>query len=357
MSNNGSTINRLMEDFTQTTESSGEILNMVIRKEDEFTPYEVLYLFQHLLGMKVRYKPHEKVAFILFMRYKEIEIAFVLNKFSFEFHQSETDDHNEVYTEIKTKIRQAIILSQSEFIADAEVSITARNVILPNYYIRFERAFESLEYQIENNLKDRSDWPHNDHRADCFINSYALHIVSYMEHVLTLLYPFSDSYNSRIDIKSFVFQCIYDKIDSLLMILMSRDVEIKNRIAQLIKYIRNPIAHGYLTRAYFGDVLIPDIGFIPMSYSNYTLSSQNYPFFPVNLEHQYSEMREIKDSFDNLVVKLYPNATTIIKSGLSIKCDPVSRQEYVLVIQDSETTNDFISREQYKVDNMMNMDW
>ena len=91
--------------------------------------------------------------------------------------------------------------------------------------------------------------------------------------------------------------------------------------------------------------------------SNYTLSSQNYPFFPVNLEHQYSEMREIKDSFDNLVVKLYPNATTIIKSGLSIKCDPESRQEYVLVIRDSETTNDFISREQYKVDNMMNMDW
>ena len=68
-------------------------------------------------------------------------------------------------------------------------------------------------------------------------------------------------------------------------------------------------------------------------------------------------MREIKDSFDNLVVKLYPSATTIIKSGLSIKCDPVSRQEYVLAIQDSDTTNDFISREQHKVDIMMNMDW
>ena len=153
-----------------------------------------------------------------------------------------------------------------------------------------------------------------------------------------------------------MYSSIYDKIDAFneLDVWGCRD---KNKIAQLIKYVRNPIAHGYLTRAYFGDVLIPDIGFIPMSYSNYTLSSQNYPFFPVNLEHQYSEMREIKDSFDNLVVKLYPNATTIIKSGLSIKCDPESRQEYVLVIRDSETTNDFISREQYKVDNMMNMDW
>jgi len=357
MSTNGSTINRLMEDFTQTTKSSDEILNMVMREEKEFTPYEVLYLFQHLLGMKVRYKPHEKVAFILFMQYKEIEIAFVLNKFSFEFHQSETDDHNEVYTEIKTKIRQAIILSQSEFIADAEVGIAARNVILPNYYIRFERAFECLEYQIENNLNDRSDWPHNDHRADCFINSYALHVVSYIEHISTLLYPFSDSYDAQMDIKSFVTQCIFNKLDCLFSGLPSEDMQIKDKLQQITRYVRNPVAHGYLTRVYFGDVLIPDLGYIPMSYSNYKLSSQNYLFLPVNLEYQYNELKKIKESFDYLVEQIYPNATEIIKSGLRIKCDSKSRLEYLSVTQDNVCTEDFILKEHNKLDIMINMDW
>ena len=346
-----------MEGFAQTVESSEATLNMLELEEDEFTPYEVLYLFQHILGMKVRYKPDEKVAFILFLQYQNIEIAYVLKKFSFKFHMREVDNHAEVNNEIKEKIKHAIELSQNVFTEDAESSIIERNVIFPNYYLRFERAFECLENQIEYNLSNRSDWPQNDHRADCFINSYALHIVSYIEHVLTLLYPFSDSYNTQTDIKSYVFQCIYDKIDSLLVILMSGDVQMKNKIAQLIKYVRNPIAHGYLTRAYFGDVLIPDIGYIPMSYSNYKLSSQNYPFFPVNLENQYHEMREIKGSFDNLVEKLYPNAITIIKSGLSIKCNPKSRQEYVSVIKNSDDTTDFVSRELYKVDVMMNMDW
>jgi hypothetical protein len=69
----------------------------------------------------------------------------------------------------------------------------------------------------------------------------------------------------------------------------------------------------YLTRAYFG-----------MSYSGYwinSMSDSNYPEFaeqskfPVNLEHQYSEMRAIKDKFRNLVVKLYPIATTTKNQG------------------------------------------
>lgn len=357
MKNYKKTIKKLMEDFTQTNESTDETHNVLIRKEDEFTPYEVLYLFQHILGMKVRYKPHEKVAFILFMRYKEIDIAYVLNKFSFEFHLRKIDDHNEVYTEIKTKIREAIDLSQSVFTADAMRSIGNRNVILPNYYQRFRIAFECLEQQIENNLSNRSDWPLNEHRADCFINSYALHVVSYIEHVSTLLYPFSDSYDTQTDMKSFVTLCIFNKLDCLFSGRAAEDMQIKESLQQITKYVRNPIAHGYLTRVYFGDVLIPDLGYIPMSYSNYKLSSQNYPFFPVNLEYQYNELKKIKESFDYLVEQIYPNATEIIKSGLRIKCDPKSRHDYVSIIQDSDKTKDFISRELYIVDATMNMEW
>ncbi|MDD2230500.1 MAG: hypothetical protein PHY48_13960 [Candidatus Cloacimonetes bacterium] len=357
MMTNISTIKRLMEGFAQTVESSEATLNMLELEEDDFTPYEVLYLFQHILGMKVRYKPDEKVAFILFLQYQKIEIAYVLKKFSFKFHMREVDNHAEVNNEIKEKIKHAIELSQNVFTEDAESSIIERNVIFPNYYLRFERAFECLENQIEYNLSNRSDWPQNDHRADCFINSYALHIVSYIEHVSTLLYPFSDSYDAQIDLKSFVSQRMYDKIDCLFANPMSGGIQIKNKITRLNKYVRNPIAHGYLTRAYFGDVLIPDIGYIPMSLSNYKLSSQNYPFFPVNLEYQYNEMKEIKESFDYLMRQLYPNATEIIKSGLSINCDPKSRLEYLSVTQYSEYTEDFIASEQHKVDAMMNMEW
>lgn len=356
MITNRSTIKKLMEGFTQTSESSEETLQLVIL-EDEFTPYEVLYLFQHLLGMKVGYRPHEKVAFILFMQYEKMEIAFVLNKLSFQFHIRETDNHAEIYNEIKAKIRQAIGLSQSEFTADAESSISARNVILPNYFLRFERAFECLEQQIENNLSNRSDWPLNEHIADCYINSYALHVVSYIEHISTLLYPFSDSYDAQMDIKSFVTQCIFNKLDCLFSGLPSEDMQIKDKLQQITRYVRNPVAHGYLTRVYFGDVLIPDLGYIPMSYSNYKLSSQNYLFLPVNLEYQYNELKKIKESFDYLVEQIYPNATEIIKSGLRIKCDSKSRLEYLSVTQDNVCTEDFILKEHNKLDIMINMDW
>ena len=347
----------LMEDFTQPAESSDDILNMVYRDEDEFITYEVVYLFQRLLGMKVWYKPLEKVAFILFMRYKETDIAYVLSKLSFKFYQREIDEHDEIYNEIKEKIRNAIRLSQYEFKKDVERSIGDREVIFPNYTIRFERAFECLEVQVESNLNGGIDWPQYLHRADCFINSYALHLVSYMEHVLTLLYPFSESYDAQLDIKSFVTQNVSNKMESLFSGLPSDDMQIKDKLSQITKYVRNPIAHGYLTRAYLGDVLIPGIGYIPMSYSNYSLSTQNYPIIPVNLKHQYSEMREIKGSFDNLVEKLYPNATTIIKAGLDIKCDPKSRKKYMSVINNSDDTRDFILRELHRVYATINMEW
>ncbi len=359
-------IKELMIDFTQPIpvleNAFNQIItnseNFVIIEEDEFEPYEVLYLFKHILGMEVDFKPFEKIAFILYFLYKDIEMAFVLQKFSFNLYMKKIINYESIYSELRTKICEAIKLSHELFKEEAKNSINESNIMFPNYYLRFKRAFECLEEQIEYNLTNKNDWPKSDHRADCFINSYAIYLVSYIEHITILLYPFSDFYDPHNDIRKFVVNMkIIKKIENIFPNILSENTQIKDKINKLMNYIRNPIAHGFLTKNYFGDVLISDIRYVPMSYSNYKLSIQNYLYIPFNLEYQYAEIKEIKDIFDSITEQYYPNGIEIIKSGLDIYCDTKSRNEYLLITKDREKTEEFIKRKSEEVDHLINMDW
>ena len=359
-------IKELMIDFTQPITFVEEAFNQIIinsedfiiKEEDKFEPYEILYLFQHILGMKIDFKPFEKIAFILYFLYRNIEIAFVLQKLSFNLYIQKIINYESIYNELRTKIWEAIKLSNELFKIEAENSINKRNIVFPNYYLRFERAFECLEQQIEYNFTNKNDWPKCDHRADCFINSYAIYLVSYIEHITILLYPFSDYYDIQNDIKKFVVDTkIIEKIENIFPDILSENTLIKDKINLLINYIRNPIAHGYLTKNYFGNILIPDIGYVPMSYSNYKLSIQYYLYIPFNLEDQYTKMKEIKDIFDSITEQFYPNGIEIIKSGLDIHCDTKSQNEYLLITKDREKTKEYIIRKSYEVNYWINMDW
>lgn len=262
MEHNITTIKKIMKDFSQNPNSSSENLQRVVG-ESEITAYEVLYLFDHLLGMKVEFMPIEKIAFIINLQYRNIDTAFELCKFGLNIKMREVENQKNIYDEMIATLTKAIELSQKEFQKDAEESIKKRNIILPNYTNRFLIALEYLEKQIEFNLTNSNDWPKNVNRADCYINSYSIHVISYIEHILSLLYPFSDYYDTQKNIKCFINKHLVDKIDCILSNQISENILIKEKITQVAKYIRNPIAHGYLTRNYFCEVQIPKLGYIP----------------------------------------------------------------------------------------------
>lgn len=348
-------VKALMREFSQEVLIGNETVNMVIRKEDDFAPFEVIYLFKTVMGMKVKFRPEEKVAFILYFHFRGILAAFVLRKLSFEFHLQEVDDHVSIYYDLKEVLSKSLRITNIAFKEESKKSITDRNVILPNYIHRFEQGFDTLEKYIESNLQNKCDWPLNIHRADCLLNSYAVHLMSYTEHLITLLYPFSYAYDKQPNLRKFVLERLSTKIDHILISLNTEDTSTKNRLVELYKHVRNPIGHGYLTKDYFGDVLVTGLGYIPMSFSDYKASSQNYHIIPIDLDDQYKELCEVRENFGLIVDKLYPCAIDIVKSGLGIKCDPESRKMYMRIIQIPDETQEYI--ENYQYDTMINMDW
>ncbi len=350
-------VEALMCEFSQEVLIGNEIVNMVIRIENDFAPFEIIYLFKTVLGMKVRFRPEEKVAFILYFHFRGILAAFVLRKLSFELHLQEVDDHISIYNELKEVLSKSLRITNIAFKEESKKSITDRNVILPNYIHRFEQGFDTLEKYIESNLQNKNDWPLNIHRADCLLNSYSVHLMSYTEHLITLLYPFSNAYNTHPNLRKFVLERLSTKIDHILTSLNTEDTLIKNRLLELYKYVRNPIGHGYLTKDYFGDVLVADLGYLPMSFSDYKISSQNYHIIPIDLDDQYKDLCDVRENFGLIVDKLYPCAIDIVKSGLGIKCDPESRKMYMRIIQNPDETQEYILRENYQYDTMINMDW
>jgi hypothetical protein len=66
---------------------------------------------------------------------------------------------------MRATIKQAIELTHVEFEKDANKSIKDGNIIFPNYYIRFVRAFDCLEQQIEDNLQNTPKDPRGEDKV------------------------------------------------------------------------------------------------------------------------------------------------------------------------------------------------
>lgn len=188
--------------------------------------------------------------------------------------------------------------------------------------------------------------------AKAALSSFA----SWIEHILVLLYPFSEDYQAN-EIKPFLKKTWGDKWK---MIFSSEDEQAQralNILKELAETYRNPFIHGSIKRG--GESFafhVPGAGAVTFLEDTERLEAENAlaqiseECFKEIIRKQEEAIRLISESGLRL-------AWRYVSSGLNVACDQKSREKYLAAQESEAAMNLFIEQTAYLEDRYANMDF
>lgn len=188
------------------------------------------------------------------------------------------------------------------------------------------------------------------------IEAYIDTFYSSLEHVLTLLYPFTDNFS---------FTKSYYK-DYIRNTRWSWDAKIKdvcgdvipselfNKIRKIKEVYRNHNAHGGFSREMMAFVYIPSFGryplFVGKEYLRGFIEAE-----PIELSYDmYIEAKNSFVDFWRILDERFQIQMMFIKSGLPV---PIETAQYTSGVGTVEHAQRVIDRIWFKINNQSNMDW
>lgn len=378
-------LKELLSDFSPRNENTVEPASTYIINygENTLNPDLMSYCFDTILGFKVYYRISEKVNYEIHFDYKGTHGYVVHRKLSYEFSIDET--YKEEIIILFSEVRGIL---EEYFLECSEISLNKNEFTMENEYIEYYEKFTFYEERIEElneksisikeeknqKLKDIDlgkgnavEWSkiyngyNKKHRKIILEMKYAIEsyidvFYSFLEHVLTLLYPFSDQFDLSV---SYYKNYIHNRgwtwnrkiIDTFSPLDMTETIK---KLREIKEIHRNRNAHGSFSKELKVYASIKGLGRYPLYVGKEYLQGFTEDF-DIQLNYdRYIEYKKVFHDFFDIADKEYPIPMVYIKTGLPISVDVDYLIEDVKNEDDAEKIADMLL---FELDNQLNMDW
>lgn len=318
-------------------------------------PFIIFFLFKRIKKFEIYFRTYEKVNFIIPFKYKNVSCIISDRKFGVFLSIENIENVEKIKTEILCKIKKATQIVDKLLQEESLLKIQNKEIRLPNFYNKLYNRynyFRKLSHEIYNSEKTFEKLYEASFYVDSMINCF----FSLLEHIMDLAFPFTNNFNQNINLLKTLKSSWKEKFKQLFD--LKNDIEankIYSKIYKIKNEYRNTIAHGFLNENYYCDVMIDDIGYIPLSFSKIN-NSIHYKLFTFD-DIIYKECIAAFDSVLDLFESKYYRPFLIIKAGLEINLEPEKYKKYKLILSSDENTKKYIDYEIYIKDVNVNMDW
>ncbi len=347
--------------------------------ENPLEPNLLAYCFDIILGFDVRYKIAEKVNYIIDFDYKGTFATVGHYKMSYRLSVDKKykEEIISVFSQVRPLLEQLFMLIGEQALANNDFSMKNE---APEYFSKlsfYETRIEKLE-QRKHIVQDKcrgkynvvkydqghtcmtpmgQDYLHSLHNEITYdIEAYIDTFFSALEHVLTLLYPFTNMPSLE---KSYYRNYIRNtkwawdvKICDICGALMPE--EIVSELRRIKEVYRNHNAHGGFSREMMAYVQIPNFGRFPMYVGKEYLKGFINGYSDTISHQMYLDAKRVFNAFWSYLDTQFEIPMMFIRSGLAI---PVNTEIYTNGIETREQAEWTIEKMWYDIDNQSNMDW
>ena len=346
--------------------------------ENPLNPNLLSYCFKNVLGFEVYFRIVEKVNYIIEFDYKSTYAKAEHKKMSYAIYVDE-----KYKTEIVEILENVKSLLEQLFTSIGEHALLNNKFYMKNEAPEYFEKKNFLENEIEqlnrnkNNISKKlngqfdvikqegyivwrpkgSDYLHKLNLELIYnIEAYIDTFYSALEHVLTLLFPFTNNFLSEHSYyKSFIrnTRWAWDaKVNDVCKNIISD--KLFQELRRVKEVYRNHNAHGGFSREMMAYVQITDFGAYPLYIGkNYLKGFLDNDEDKISYE-MYERIKEIFNEFWTMLKKNFEIPMMIIDSGLPI---PVDTKIYMKNIKGKDDAELFIQKQWYDIDNQSNMDW
>lgn len=347
--------------------------------ENPLNPDLMAYCFDVVLGFDVKYRIFEKVNYIIEFDYKGTFAT--VGHFKLSYRLSIEKQYRD---EIIATLEKVLPLLQQLFMLIGEHALSSNDFSMKNeapYYFSklafYETRIENLVHRtkiIEEKCRGKYDITEIDGKYKCMrmkgsdylralkteitydIEAYIDTFFSSLEHILTLLYPFTDRFpTDKSYYKCFIRNVKWhwdDKIQDVCGKLMPD--RITTALRRIKEVYRNHNAHGSFSREMMAYVQIPKFGRFPMYVGKEYLKGFVDGYSDKISYEMYLDAKNVFSDFWETLDREYKIPMLFVRSGLPISVDT---DRYTQNVSSAEDAQWLIKKMWYDIDNQSNMDW
>ncbi len=347
--------------------------------ENPLNPNLLAYCFDVILGFDVKYRIFEKVNFIIDFDYKGTFATVGHFKMSYQLSiQKEYRD------EIITCFEKVRPLLEDLFMKIGEQALNNNEFSMENesrdYFSKltfYEKRIDSLVHRkgiIEEKCYGKYEITKIDGKHTCMrmkgsdylralkmeitydIEAYIDTFFSTLEHVITLLYPFTVDFSSNTSYyKCYIRNTKWHWENKIKDVCgNSMPDRITSELRRIKEVYRNHNAHGGFSREMMAYVQIPHFGRFPMYVGKEYLKGFVGECSNTISYEMYLDAKRVFSEFWETLDTVYKIPMLFVRSGLPISVDTKRYTENVHNVKDAEW---LIDKMWFDIDNQSNMDW
>lgn len=367
-------IKSLLKDLCEGVNESEDFELSILRYSSiPISPDLMSYCLDEILGFKIHYRPFEKVNYYIQFSYKGTTGYVSHMKLSYEIGIAKKfkDEFLMILEECRSLLEELFIELSSK-------SITENFFTMKNEYLYFDEKLDFYRKKIislnedlakigpskpilysdfARGLRDENNYKRRETRKEIMYSIETLidTFYSFLEHILTLLYPFlkdftiSDSYGKYLQNSKWNWM---NKIEEVLG--LSVDTKLISILKEIKEIYRNRNAHGMFSRELEVYVGIDNYGQFPLFIGKNYLKGFTEQY---DLTLDFEKFQEIDQNFNSFFTYLwdyYELPMMYISSGLPVQANIKS---ILSDIDTKEKMNNYIEYYSYQLDNQFNMDW
>ena len=347
--------------------------------ENPLNPNLLAYCFDVILGFDVRYRIFEKVNYVIDFDYKGTFATVGHFKMSYRL-SIEKQYHDEIianFEKVRPLLEQLFMLIGEQALSNNDFSMKNESRDYFSKLTFYEKRIENLVRRkgiIEEKCHGKYDITEIDGKYKCMrmkgsdylialeaeitydIEAYIDTFFSALEHVLTLLYPFTDRFaETKSYYKSYIRNTKWhweNKIQDVCGDSMPD--RITSALRRIKEVYRNHNAHGGFSREMMAYVQIPHFGRFPMYVGKEYLRGFVDGYSDRISYEMYLDAKKVFAEFWENLDTVYKIPMLFVRSGLPLSVDT---DRYTQNVDSIESAKWLIEKMWYDIDNQSNMDW
>lgn len=366
----------VIKDTTQRNDDQCVEINFF---ENPLNPNLLAYCFDVILGFDVRYRIFEKVNCVIDFDYKGTFATVGHFKMSYRLsiQKQYRDEIIASFEKVRPLLEQLFMLIGEQALISNDFSMENESRDYFSKLAFYEKRIEGLVQRkeiIEEKCRGKYDIIETDGKykhmrmkgSDYLraleaeitydIEAYVDTFFSALEHVLTLLYPFTDRFTeSKSYYKSFIRNTKWhweNKIQDVCG--ESMPDRITSALRRIKEVYRNHNAHGGFSREMMAYVQIPNFGRFPMYVGKEYLRGFVDGYSDKISYEMYLDAKKVFSEFWETLDTTYEIPMLFVRSGLPISVDTDRYTENVDSVEQAEW---LIGKMWFDIDNQSNMDW
>lgn len=375
-------IKSLLKDISTVsaqTQRNDENREEIEYADNPLEPNLLAYCFDVILGFNVRYRIFEKVNYIIDFDYKGVFAT--VGHFKMSYRLSIDKQYKEeiisVFKQVRPLLEQLFMLVGEQALTNNEFSMKNET---PEYFTKlsfYEKRIKTLELRkhiVQDKCRGKYDVVKSDRGYTCMvpkgqdylrllrneitydIEAYIDTFFSALEHVLTLLYPFTiASFLEKSYYRNYIrnTKWAWDaKIHDVCGTSMPTDIV--SELRRIKEVYRNHNAHGGFSREMMAYVQIPNFGRFPMYVGKEYLKGFFNGYSDTISYDMYLDAKKVFNEFWSNLDAQFEIPMMFIRSGLAI---PIDTERYTDGIETKEQAEWTIEKMWNDIDNQSNMDW